>query len=36
MCEVPLIIAWARRGKQSSRADEHRREAEFAFFFGAN
>ena len=33
--EVPLVIARARRAKQSSRADEHRREADASFFFGA-
>jgi hypothetical protein len=36
MCEVPLVMARALRAKQSSRADEHRREAEVSFFFGAN
>jgi two-component system, NtrC family, response regulator AtoC len=33
--ELPLVIARARRAKQSSRAEEHRREDEAAFFFGS-
>ncbi|HWX21015.1 MAG TPA: sigma-54 dependent transcriptional regulator [Candidatus Binatia bacterium] len=33
--ELPLVIARARRAKQSSRADEHRRDTGAAFFFGS-
>jgi two-component system, NtrC family, response regulator AtoC len=32
--ELPLVIARARRARQSSRAEEHRRDEEAAFFFG--
>lgn len=32
--ELPLVIQRARRARQSSRADEHRREQQAAFFFG--
>jgi DNA-binding NtrC family response regulator len=33
--ELPLVINRVRRSKQSSRADEHRREEENGFFFGS-
>ena len=33
--ELPLVIARARRAKQTSRAVEHRREADAGFFFGS-
>src|SRR5882724_8735366 len=33
--ELPLVIARAKRAKQTSRAIEHRREAESDFFFGS-
>lgn len=33
--ELPLVIARARRSRQSSRAAEHRRDEEAAFFFGS-
>jgi DNA-binding NtrC family response regulator len=32
--ELPLVIARAQRAKQSSRAEEHRREGQSALFFG--
>jgi DNA-binding NtrC family response regulator len=32
--ELPLVIQRARRARQGSRADEHRREEQSAFFFG--
>src|SRR5882724_4619053 len=33
--ELPLVIARARRAKQTSRSAEHRRESDSAFFFGS-
>jgi len=33
--ELPLVIARARRAKQTSRAAEHRRDADAGFFFGS-
>lgn len=33
--ELPLVINRVRRSKQSSRADEHRRDEEAGFFFGS-